>query len=53
MAVFGFLYVVTDHGANILLAQCIFAAIYLLNLLVVLKIYSLLCKASFVIDTTL
>ena len=39
MAVFLILYHVTGGGSNLLLAQCLYAVLYLLNLGVVVRIY--------------
>jgi len=40
VAIFLVLYHVTGGGTNLLLAQCLYAVLYLLNLGVVVKIYS-------------
>ena len=41
---FTILYYVTGHGSNILFAQIIFLAIYLLQIFVLLKIYAIVTK---------
>lgn len=44
--VFAVFYYLTDHGSDVLTAQWIFAATYLLNLILVLAIYRQLFKVS-------
>ena len=46
VVLFSLFYAVTDHGRNVAHAQWIFAFIYLLNLLVVVQLYSRFRKVS-------
>ena len=44
--IYSVLYYITDHGGNIRLAQCIFAALYLATLAAVLWLYCQVNKVS-------
>ena len=44
--VYSLFYLLTSHGTNLLLAQILFACIYVINLCLVMVLYSKLAKVS-------
>ena len=46
MYVYSLFYMLTSHGTNLLLAQILFACIYVINLCLVMVLYSKLAKVS-------